>query len=49
MCPPEQLRAVDPDGVVLPATGHNVHVENPLTLWPIMDRLWVATTGTLGR
>lgn len=39
MCPPEHLRAVDPDGVVLPATGHNVHVENPLTLWPIMDRL----------
>lgn len=39
MCPPDQLRAVDPDGVVLPATGHNAHVENPLALWPIMDRL----------
>ena len=39
MCPPDQLHAVDQDGVVLPETGHNVHVENPMTLWPIMDKL----------
>ncbi len=49
MCPPDQLRAVDADGVVLPATGHNVHVENPLALWPIMDRLLASATGALGR
>jgi len=39
MCPPDQLRAVDPGGVVLPETGHNAHVENPSALWPVMDRL----------
>jgi pimeloyl-ACP methyl ester carboxylesterase len=39
MCPPEHLREVAPDGVVLPAVGHNAHVESPLTLWPILDRL----------
>ena len=49
MCPPDQLRAVDPGAVVLPATGHNVHVENPLALWPIMDRLLASATGALGR
>ncbi|MFC4859031.1 alpha/beta fold hydrolase [Actinophytocola glycyrrhizae] len=49
MCPPDQLRAVAPDGVVLPATGHNVHVENPLALWPIMDRLLASATDALGQ
>ena len=39
MCPPEALLAVDPDGVVLPGAGHNVHVESPSTLWPVLDRL----------
>ncbi len=39
MCSPEHLREVAPDGVVLPAVGHNAHVESPLTLWPILDRL----------
>lgn len=45
MCLPGDLHAVAADGVVLPATGHNVHVENPLTLWPIMDRLLATATG----
>ncbi len=49
MCPPDQLRAVAPDGVVLPATGHNVHVENPLALWPIMDKLLATATDAVGR
>jgi pimeloyl-ACP methyl ester carboxylesterase len=49
MCPPDHLRAVDKDGIVLPATGHNVHVENPLTLWPIMDRLLASATDAIGR
>lgn len=39
MCPPEHLHEVAPDGVVLPGVGHNAHVESPLTLWPILDRL----------
>ncbi len=39
MCPPEHLREVAPDGVVLPGVGHNAHVESPSTLWPILDRL----------
>ncbi len=39
MCPPEALLAADPDGVVLPGAGHNVHVESPSTLWPVLDRL----------
>lgn len=39
MCPREHLLAVAPDGVVLPGVGHNVHVESPLTLWPILDQL----------
>lgn len=49
MCPPDQLRAVDEHGVVLPVTGHNVHVENPLALWPIMDRLLASATDALGQ
>jgi pimeloyl-ACP methyl ester carboxylesterase len=39
MCPPEHVREVAPDGVVLPGVGHNAHVESPLTLWPILDQL----------
>jgi pimeloyl-ACP methyl ester carboxylesterase len=39
MCPPEHLLDASPDGVVLPGVGHNAHVENPSTLWPLLDRL----------
>lgn len=39
MCPPDELRAVAPDAYVFPGAGHNVHVENPLALWPVLDRL----------
>jgi pimeloyl-ACP methyl ester carboxylesterase len=39
MCPSEHLLAVAPDATVLPGAGHNVHVESPLTLWPILDQL----------
>jgi pimeloyl-ACP methyl ester carboxylesterase len=39
MCPREHLVEVAPDATVLPVVGHNVHVENPLTLWPILDQL----------
>lgn len=39
MCPREHLLDVAPDGVVLAGVGHNAHVENPSTLWPLLDRL----------
>jgi pimeloyl-ACP methyl ester carboxylesterase len=49
MCPAEHLHEVDPGATVLPAVGHNVHVESPLSLWPILDRLLASATGALGR
>jgi pimeloyl-ACP methyl ester carboxylesterase len=49
MCPPEHLLEVAPDATVLPGVGHNVHVENPLALWPILDQLLASTTDALGR
>jgi pimeloyl-ACP methyl ester carboxylesterase len=49
MCPPEHLHEVMPDAVVLPGVGHNVHVENPLILWPILDRLLASATAHLGQ
>jgi pimeloyl-ACP methyl ester carboxylesterase len=39
MCPREHLLDVSPDGVVLPGVGHNAHVEDPSTLWPLLDQL----------
>lgn len=39
MSPREHLLAAAPDATVLPGFGHNVHVESPLTLWPILDQL----------
>jgi pimeloyl-ACP methyl ester carboxylesterase len=39
MCPPEHLLEAAPGATVLPGVGHNVHVESPLTLWPILDQL----------
>jgi pimeloyl-ACP methyl ester carboxylesterase len=44
MCPPAHLLEVAPDGVVLPGAGHNVHVESPRTLWPILDDLLGSAT-----
>lgn len=44
MCPPAHLLDVAPDGIVLPGTGHNVHVESPRTLWPILDALLGSAT-----
>jgi pimeloyl-ACP methyl ester carboxylesterase len=49
MCPPEHLHEVAPDAVVLPGVGHNVHVESPLTLWPVLDRLLASATTHLGQ
>jgi len=49
MCPPEHLLDVDPGATVLPGAGHNVHVESPLTLWPILDRLLTSVTDAIGR
>jgi pimeloyl-ACP methyl ester carboxylesterase len=49
MCRPDQLRAADPHAVVLPGAGHNVHVENPMTLWPVLDRLLASATDAIGR
>ncbi|MGW4114774.1 alpha/beta fold hydrolase [Actinosynnema sp. NPDC004786] len=45
MCPPEHLRAVRPDGLVLPGVGHNAHVEQPASLHPLFDLLHAAVTG----
>ncbi|RZS43299.1 pimeloyl-ACP methyl ester carboxylesterase [Herbihabitans rhizosphaerae] len=39
MCPPDRLRAVRPDAVVLDGLGHNAHVEDPAALWPLLERL----------
>ncbi len=39
MVSPEQLRAVDPDAVVLPDTGHNVHVTHPHLVVDLISRL----------
>jgi pimeloyl-ACP methyl ester carboxylesterase len=49
MCPPEHLLDAAPDGVVLPRAGHNVHVESPPLLWPILDRLLRSVTDALGQ
>ena len=49
MCPPEHLLDVAPDAVVLPRAGHNVHVESPPLLWPILDRLLLSVTDALGQ
>lgn len=49
MSPREHLLEVAPDATVLPGVGHNVHVESPLTLWPILDRLLATATGERAR
>ena len=40
-----QLRALVPDPVILPGLGHNAHVENPLALWPLIERLTAVGVG----
>jgi len=49
MSPRDVLLEVAPDATVLPGVGHNAHVENPLSLWPILDRLLASATAHLGR
>ena len=39
MCPADHLRALAPTAVILPALGHNAHVESPESLWPLLERL----------
>ncbi|MCC8245428.1 alpha/beta fold hydrolase [Saccharothrix luteola] len=39
MCPPEHLLAAQAGGLVLPGVGHNAHVERPLSIKPVLDRL----------
>jgi pimeloyl-ACP methyl ester carboxylesterase len=39
MSPREHLAELHPEPVVLPALGHNAHVEDPAALLPILDRL----------
>ncbi len=41
-----QLRALVPDPVILPGLGHNAHVENPLALRPLIERLTAVATAT---
>jgi pimeloyl-ACP methyl ester carboxylesterase len=49
MSPRAELLDVAPEATVLPGVGHNAHVENPLSLWPILDRLLASATEHLGR
>lgn len=49
MCPAEHLHEVAPEAVVIPGVGHNVHVESPLTLWPVLDWLLASATAHLGQ
>ncbi len=42
MCRVEQIAELVPDPVTLPGLGHNAHVESPLALWPLIDRLRAA-------
>lgn len=39
MCPPDHLRAAQPDGLVLPGVGHNAHVERPASITPVLSWL----------
>ena len=39
MSPAAQLRALVAEPVILPGLGHNAQVENPLALWPLIERL----------
>ncbi len=39
MCPPADLKAATPDGIVLAGVGHNAHVEQPESIKPVLDRL----------
>ncbi|WP_158887803.1 alpha/beta fold hydrolase [Amycolatopsis anabasis] len=39
MCPAEHLRSLRVDPVILPALGHNAHVESPAALAPLLRRL----------
>ncbi|WP_229795851.1 alpha/beta fold hydrolase [Saccharothrix coeruleofusca] len=39
MCPPADLLAADPNGLVLPGVGHNAHVEAPSALDPVLELL----------
>ncbi|AHH97117.1 alpha/beta hydrolase [Kutzneria albida DSM 43870] len=38
MCRPEQLRALDPEAVVLPGLGHNAHAEDPAAVAELISR-----------
>ncbi len=40
MGPPEHLHELRPDAVTLSGLGHNVHVEDPAVLLPLVDRMW---------
>lgn len=39
MCPPAGLRSLVAEPVALPGLGHNAHVEDPLSLAPLLRRL----------
>jgi pimeloyl-ACP methyl ester carboxylesterase len=45
MCPAEDLRALQPEAVVLPGLGHNAHVQDPAALEPVLRWLRQAATG----
>ncbi len=49
MSPRDDLLEVAPEAAVLPGVGHNAHVESPLSLWPILDRLLASATTHIGR
>ena len=39
MSPADHLLALQPEPVILPALGHNAHVEDPAALLPLLERL----------
>ncbi|QFZ16664.1 alpha/beta fold hydrolase [Saccharothrix syringae] len=45
MCPPGDLLAAQPGGMVLAGVGHNAHVEEPGSIRPVLDRLHHALLG----
>ncbi|RKT52517.1 alpha/beta fold hydrolase [Saccharothrix australiensis] len=51
LCPPGDLLAATPGGMVLAGVGHNAHVEQPESIRPVLERLvteWDASRHPVG-
>ncbi|WP_433268325.1 alpha/beta fold hydrolase [Actinosynnema sp. CS-041913] len=52
LCPPADLLAADPGGMVLAGVGHNAHVDQPESITPVLERLitgWDTSRHPVGR